>query len=1843
MSRRSLLVFCAVVLTAICLFPSRRAARLKAVAEVAAREIPRGPSPVVDQTFDLPESTIGVDENSSTNDSDDQPQSAEDAFHRFADWQTGYKSADGGRKRELIRQGISLAKRRLTAMKELIETNPEAAIAESIAADERQQLPPELQQYLETPVNMRATYTVAISDDPANQIQRVYRQAQFGTESFDVYTYGAMAERGTTTNLPINGIAIGNSLAVAESPVRELTPVEAVEAQAEVGTSDPVCAISGTNSPTSPDSHWVEIGGERIFLCGTEHLNLLNHAWTTDANGKWVKTIKGGEPGNPSVRDSWSQGPKTVLFIRVNFPDDLSEPISESAAYDLMNNVSSWIVANSYGTSSMITTVTPLLTLPNTKSFYSQVGDGQLLIDARAVARQAGYDTSDYQFDAVRFTQVPGFNYSGQAYVRGKGVWLQSSNVGVACHEFGHNYGLWHANYWNASQASIIGPGSHSEYGDIFDTMGSASAGDRHFNANHRNKIDWLGDNYIVTANQSGTYRINAFDIDSLTAGRFYGLKIRKDYDRDYWLELRHLFANNKYIQNGALLHWDPWAKSEGGAHLLDTTPGSPAASSSKDDAALLVGRTFVDDGAGVFITPVALNGTGTDKSMDVVVNMGNFPDNHSPQISLQVSADQVAPSEQVTLTAAATDEDGDALAYDWDFGDLNFGANQPAMTYAWPNEGEYVVRCRVSDMKGGFASAQTVIRVGNPTTYRISGRILDATGNPIEGVRVSNGTTSTSTYRGAFTDSDGQFVITRLSNANYTLAPTLYGFTFTPTGGWSNPVSVSADVAGADFVATPMTVVGWEVVDGTLSEAGSDTATIRLSRTGSTNNALIVKYNRSGTATYTSDYTLAPIPGATAPYSITIPAGQNFVDVTVTPKQDTLSEGPESVMLTLAEDTAYKIGWQAEARVDIEDDETPGKPSIYLTSSADNQATETGNDTMAFTVNRFGNKTDAVTVHFTFGGTATPNDDYVIPEQAVTIPAGETSATVTFAAIDDNLVEGDETVVVTLVADAAYNISGGTTTLTIQDDDPPTVKVSVTDNLAVEGGSATGKIVVQRVGDLSNPLTVDYVVGGTATSGFDFKELPGSVTIPAGEASASITVTALNDTELEGDESVAITLVSRPDYNIGLPGVGIVVIQDNELPTVTLAATDSVATEGASDPGTFTFTRTDSSGDLEVHFNVSGNAISSVDYDALPPSILIPDGSTTATLSVVAIADGIKESDEAVTLKLLPSTNYNVGTAGPETVSLQDDGSNTTIAVGFADASLVVPESQSSVKIPVVLSAASSSAVTVDYAVTGGSAQSGGDFVFTAGTLTFPANQTLATISLSVINDNLPETDETIVVELSNPSGAGLDFQSSEMITIADDDAAVISITAPDDAASESGDPGIFRLDRTGDLTKPIEVQLQFTGSASFPSDYEPIATTMTIPAGADHLDIPVVPVDDTTDEADETVVARITTVSLGKIGTSDSAIVTIHDNDDPSALPVVEISVVDDTTTEGIVDPAQIQFSRTGNALGDLTVHYTVSGTATPGLDYDTLSGSIVIPDGATNVVLDLQAIDDAEREPLETVTLALSEDATYQLGPQAEATVQLLDSPFILPIVEINVTDDTTTEGVADPAQFRFSRTENTSGDLTIYYSVSGSATPGLDYDTLSGSIVIPDNQTEVFLDLQAIADTEHEPLETLTLTLVEDQTYQLGSQTKATVQLLDSPFMRWEIANSSPDNPLDPAADPDGDGMNNFTEYAMNKDPNLADASPLFTQQLEPIDNTSDQLLVVTYQRRIERPDVEYVLGVSDDLVLWDESPAELQEASVTPDENGITETVRTEVLAPLSHFDHKFVRLRIIRP
>jgi hypothetical protein len=76
---------------------------------------------------------------------------------------------------------------------------------------------------------------------------------------------------------------------------------------------------------------------------------------------------------------------------------------------------------------------------------------------------------------------------------------------------------------------------------------------------------------------------------------------------------------------------------------------------------------------------------------------------------------------------------------------------------------------------------------------------------------------------------------------------------------------------------------------------------------------------------------------------------------------------------------------------------------------------------------------------------------------------------------------------------------------------------------------------VVHRDGSTNNDVTVNYEIGGTATNGVQYMTLPGSVTIPAGEHSAIITVVPIDDGPPEINMTVILNIKSSTNYYIGL------------------------------------------------------------------------------------------------------------------------------------------------------------------------------------------------------------------------------------------------------------------------------------------------------------------------------------------------------------------------------------------------------------------------------------------------------------------------------------------------------------------------------------------------------------------------------------------------------------------------------------------------------------------------------------------------------------------------------------
>ncbi len=228
-----------------------------------------------------------------------------------------------------------------------------------------------------------------------------------------------------------------------------------------------------------------------------------------------------------------------------------------------------------------------------------------------------------------------------------------------------------------------------------------------------------------------------------------------------------------------------------------------------------------------------------------------------------------------------------------------------------------------------------------------------------------------------------------------------------------------------------------------------------------------------------------------------------------------------------------------------------------------------------------------------------------------------------------------------------------------------PTVTVSATDSAAAEP-AATGTFTFTRTGSTAAALTVNYSVAGTATSGSDYTSLGTSISIPAGSASATRTVTPIDDSTVESAETVILTLSANAAYTVGSPSAGTVTIADNDivLPTVTVSATDNAAAEPAA-TGTFTFTRTGSTAAaLTVNYSVAGTATSGSDYTSLGTSISIPAGSASATRTVTPIDDSTVESAETVILTLSANAAYTVGSPSAETVTLSDNDTPVTVTL---------------------------------------------------------------------------------------------------------------------------------------------------------------------------------------------------------------------------------------------------------------------------------------------------------------------------------------------------------------------------------------------------------------------------------------------------------------------------------------------------------------------------------------------------------------------------------------------------
>jgi subtilase family serine protease len=228
-----------------------------------------------------------------------------------------------------------------------------------------------------------------------------------------------------------------------------------------------------------------------------------------------------------------------------------------------------------------------------------------------------------------------------------------------------------------------------------------------------------------------------------------------------------------------------------------------------------------------------------------------------------------------------------------------------------------------------------------------------------------------------------------------------------------------------------------------------------------------------------------------------------------------------------------------------------------------------------------------------------------------------------------------------------------------------PVVRVTATTSGATEAGLGNGLFTVTRSGDTALPMTLHYTVGGTAGPGADYVALSGSVTIAAGDASASIVVTPIDDVLAEPSETVIVAITPDPSYILGSSSATVTIVSDDVPPDLVVTQLTNPAIAGAGLGVTVTDT---------TRNQAAGQAGPSATGFYLSINTTIDAADTRLGSRAVPALAGVTSSSESTVLQLpagMPTGAYyllakaDADAAVPESVETNNTRMGSLVRVG--------------------------------------------------------------------------------------------------------------------------------------------------------------------------------------------------------------------------------------------------------------------------------------------------------------------------------------------------------------------------------------------------------------------------------------------------------------------------------------------------------------------------------------------------------------------------------------------------
>ncbi|KAF0100619.1 MAG: cadherin domain/calx-beta domain protein [Rhodospirillaceae bacterium] len=430
------------------------------------------------------------------------------------------------------------------------------------------------------------------------------------------------------------------------------------------------------------------------------------------------------------------------------------------------------------------------------------------------------------------------------------------------------------------------------------------------------------------------------------------------------------------------------------------------------------------------------------------------------------------------------------------------------------------------------------------------------------------------------------------------------------------------------------------------------------------------------------------------------------------------------------------------------------------------------------------------------------------------------------------------------------------------------------------------------------------------------------------------------------------------------------------------------------------------------------------------------------------------QSGNEAYLLALESASN--VGTPGTFVFSVRNGMPTVGITVGDAAIDEGDGGGPHYLSIPVFLTEASSSTVTVQFTTANGSALAGQDYAAQSGTLTFVPGVIQQNILVAIAGDAIVEGNETFTVTLSDPSEGASILDGSATGTILNDDVATavlsIAATSTNKPEGQSGStPFTFTVTRTGDLSAPASAQWAVTGPAVNGTDFTggvlPTGT-VSFAAGETSKVISIGVAGDSAVEANEAFWVQLSQPGAGTILGTALAKGVIRNDD--AALSIATTSA---NKPEGQSGSTSFTFTitRTGDLSGANSAQWAVTGSAVNGADFTggvLPTGTVSFAAGETSKVISIGVAGDSAVEANEAFWVQLSQPgAGTSLGTaSAKGVIRNDDAALSIAATSTNKPEG---QSGSTPFTFTVTRTGDLSGVASAQWAVTGPAVNGTDF--------------------------------------------------------------------------------------------------------------------------------------------------------------------------------------------------